>query len=81
MNIFKGFYRDSIIHSTLFSIMIQKTDKYLIAIASILIIGYLIKYLEIELGFFWYIYGVISIILIALWLIENLKTAWKIYKK
>ena len=61
--------------------MIQKTDKYLIAIASILIIGYLIKYLEIELGYFWYIYGVISIILIALWLIENLKTAWKIYKK
>ena len=61
--------------------MIQKTDKYLIAIASILIIGYLIKYLDIELGFFWYIYGVISIILIALWVIENLKTAWKIYKK
>ena len=61
--------------------MIQKTDKYLIPIASILIIGYLIKYLEIELGFFWYIYTVISIILIALWLIENLKTAWKSYKK
>ena len=61
--------------------MIQKTDKYLIAIASILIIGYLIKYLEIELGFFWYIYGVISIILIALWLIENLKIYWKMYKK
>ena len=61
--------------------MIQKTDKYLIAIASILIIGYLIKYLEIELGFFWYIYFVISVILIALWLIENLKTAWKMYKK
>ena len=60
--------------------MIQKTDKYLIAIASILIIGYLIKYLEIELGYFWYIYGVISIILIVA-LIENLKTAWKIYKK
>ena len=61
--------------------MIQKTDKYLIAITSILIIGYLIKYLEIELGFFWYIYGVISIILIALWLIENLKIYWKMYKK
>ena len=61
--------------------MIQKTDKYLIAIASILIIGYLIKYLDIELGFFWYIYGMISIILIALWLIENLKIYWKMYKK
>ena len=61
--------------------MFQKTDKYLIAIASILIIGYLIKYLEVELGFFWYIYGVISIILIALWLIENLKIYWKMYKK
>ena len=81
MNIFKGFYRDSIIHSTLFSIMIQKTDKYLIAIASILIIGYLIKYLEIELGFFKYIFFVISVIIVALWLIENLKTAWKSYKK
>ena len=55
--------------------MIQKTDKYLIAIASILIIGYLIKYLEIyNLANFWYNI-VISIILIALWLIENLKTA------
>ena len=81
MNIFKGFYRDSIIHSTLFSIMIQKTDKYFIAIASILIIGYLIKYLDIELGFFKYIFFVISVIIVALWLIENLKTAWKSYKK
>ena len=61
--------------------MIQKTDKYLIPIASILIIGYLIRYLEVELGFFKYILFVISVILIALWLIENLKTAWKSYKK
>ena len=61
--------------------MIQKTDKYLIAIASILIIGYLIRYLEVELGFFKYILFVISVILIALWLIEKLKTAWKMYKK
>jgi len=61
--------------------MIQKTDKYLIAIASILIIGYLIKYLEIELGLFKYILFAISVIIVALWLIENLKTAWKIYKK
>ena len=61
--------------------MIQKTDKYLIAIASILIIGYLIKYLETELGFFKYIFFVISVIIVALWLIENLKTAWKSYKK
>lgn len=62
--------------------MIQKTDKYLIAIASILIIGYLIKYLEIvELDFFWYIYFVIGVIIVALWLIENLKIAWKSYKK
>ena len=81
MNIFRVFYIDSILHSTLFSFMIQKTDKYLIAIASMLIIGYLIKYLDIELGFFKYIYFVISVILIALWLIENLKTAWKMYKK
>ena len=61
--------------------MIQKTDKYLIAIASILIIGYLIRYLEVELGFFKYILFVISVILISLWLIENLKIAWKSYKK
>ena len=81
MNIFRVFYIDSILHSTLFSFMIQKTDKYLIAIASILIIGYLIKYLEIELGFFKYIFFVISVILIAVWLIENLKIAWKSYKK
>ena len=61
--------------------MFQKTDKYLIAIASMLIIGYLIKYLEIELGFFWYIYGLIYILIVALWLIEVLKPAWKMYKK
>ncbi len=81
MNIFRGFLHR--LYTTLHISFYydSKDDKYLIAIASILIIGYLIKYLEIELGFFWYIYGVISIILIALWLIENLKTAWKIYKK
>ena len=61
--------------------MIQKTDKYLIAIASMLFIGFLIKYLEIELGFLWYIYGLIYILIVALWLIENLKIAWKSYKK
>ena len=61
--------------------MLKKTDKYLIAIASMLFIGFLIKYLEIELGFFKYIFFVISVIIVALWLIENLKTAWKSYKK